>query len=189
MIKLLPLLTLIAAGVVWLAWKVFGSFVKAAFLASVTVHVEHHIPAPPAEVWAVLIDRAAYAEWNRINPHVYGTFEVGNSIITKVFKRHGPPMIKSTTVVSMIAGKEIVQAGGSGGSLSYKHQWILKPVDGGTLLTHHEVFRGYKVSTWDEEDFEPGYQRFMQALGHRVISLQSTTATQPIDTQEPHSVR
>ena len=76
----------------------------------------------------------------------------------------------SATVATLAPSKELRQTGGVPGLLTFDHQWLLKPVDGGTKVTQHEVDRGLGLWFWNSDWIEPSYAKTLEALKERVES-------------------
>ena len=70
---------------------------------------------------------------------------------------------------SMIEKKKLNQFGGMRGILTFDHQWLLEPVEGGTKVIQHEEYRGIGVWFWDYSWVEPAYTKANDALKKRVM--------------------
>ncbi|MEM9104310.1 MAG: hypothetical protein AAGC96_01540, partial [Pseudomonadota bacterium] len=70
---------------------------------------------------------------------------------------------------------ELRQSGGLPGLLTFNHQWLLEPVEGGTKVTQHEVDRGLFMWFWDSSWIEPSYTAVNEALRQRVMQQQTAT--------------
>ena len=55
--------------------------------------------------------------------------------------------------------------------LTFNHQYILQPEDGGTRIIQHEEYRGLGVWFWDESWVTPAYASINEALGERTAAL------------------
>ena len=53
----------------------------AAIFSNKTYRVERTISATPEAVWAVLMDTAAYGEWNPVFVKVEGSYAVGRTVL------------------------------------------------------------------------------------------------------------
>ena len=118
---LITLLKLGLALLVVLAW--------ASFLTTKTFHVETVIPAPPEEVWKVLVDTQSYPEWNPTFVEVNGQYVVGAKLPSKVKDPTGKILEMTATVKTVIPARELRQAGGLTGIMTYDHRWLLEPVE------------------------------------------------------------
>ncbi len=157
---------LIAAmiGVIVMALALFGHKV---------VHTEIVIPAPPAEVWAVLTDAPRYEEWNPVLVRVEGAYREGAELTNLVREPSGKESVMTSTVIRMTDERELNQFGGIRGLLTFDHQWLLEPVDGGTRVIQHEEYRGLGVWFWDASWVEPAYSKANEALRGRMAQLKA----------------
>lgn len=136
-----------------------------------TFHVEITIPAPPEAVWAVLTDAPAYAEWNPVFVRVDGEFREGGEVQTTVKEPGKPDVVITSKVLKVFPNQELNQFGGIRGIITFDHQWLLEPVEGGTRVTQHEVDRGIYTWFWASDWVEPAYLKASEALRDRVIGL------------------
>lgn len=167
-------------GAVELAWTVakwvlgLGAVAIAAMavFGKKTFHVEIEIPAPPAAVWAVLNDGASYKDWNPVFIDVQGEYREGAEVTNRVRQPHGEPLVIVATVKTVTPERELRQSGGIPGLLTFDHQWLLEPIDGGTRVTQHEVDRGFWLWFWDSSWIVPAYAETSEALKARVAQRQ-----------------
>lgn len=131
-------------------------------------HAEVVIPAPPAKVWQVLTDTAAYPEWNPIFVKVAGAYSEGATIRNSVMFPDGKPIDMDARVKTFAPNRELRQAGGIPLVLAFDHRWTLEAVDGGTRVVQHEIDRGFYLWFWDSSWVEPAYASVMDALAERV---------------------
>lgn len=134
-----------------------------------TFHVESIIKAPPEQVWAVLTDTQAYPEWNPVFVEVQGAYAQGTKVLNKVRDPDGNIMEMTASVKTLTKARELRQKGGLPGVITFDHQWILEPVDGGTKVTQHEVDRGFYLWFWNSDWIEPAYRSVNDALENRVL--------------------
>src|SRR5262245_46609060 len=66
-----------------------------------TIESAIEIDAPAEPVWAILVDIAAYPEWNPFTPRVDTTLEVGTPIVLHVAMRPGTKRILQTEHVTV----------------------------------------------------------------------------------------
>ena len=154
------------------------ALVVASFATTKTFHVEKTIPAPPDAVWAVLMDTDAYAEWNPVFVEVKGPYTEGAQVLNKVKDPSGALLEMTATVKTLRPNQELRQAGGIPGLLTFDHRWLLEPVEGGTLVTQHEVDRGLGLWFWNSDWIEPAYSATNEALATRVQLLANEPPTE-----------
>ena len=97
-----------------------------------TFRVEVFIPAPPEAVWAVLADTDSYPEWNPLYVQVDGSYEEGGSVTAHVRFPDGSVPKMSVSVDTVTPAEELRQSGGVPGFITFDHQWLLEPAEGGT---------------------------------------------------------
>ncbi len=152
----------------WTILSVILVVAAAAVFTKKTFHVETVIPAPPEAIWAVLVDTDGYSEWNPVFVGVAGKYELGATVTNSVRFPDGSVTEMSATIRTFETAKELRQVGGTWGLMTFDHQWILEPVEGGTRVIQHEVDRGLVLWFWNSDWIEPGYQSVLDALGPRV---------------------
>lgn len=140
-----------------------------AVLTQETFHVEAVVPAPPEAVWAVLMDTNRYPEWNPVFVAVDGSYAEGEKVTNTVRFPDGSDVEMTATVKALITDRELRQSGGTPGVLTFDHQWLLEPVEGGTRVVQHEVDRGLGVWLWNSDWIEPAYSGVLDALAERVV--------------------
>lgn len=133
-----------------------------------TFHVETIIPAPPEQVWAVLMDTQAYPEWNPVFVAVDGSYAEGGKMQNKVRDPEGNILKMTATVTTLTPERELRQYGGLPGIITFDHRWLLEPVDGGTKVIQHEVDRGFYLWFWNSDWIEPAYRQVNDALAKKV---------------------
>ncbi len=136
-----------------------------------TFHVEITIPAPPEVVWSVLTDADGYASWNPVFVNVDGEFREGTEVKTTVREPGKPDIVITSRVLKVSPSEELNQFGGIRGFITFDHQWLLEPIEGGTKVIQHEVDRGFYVWFWDSDWVEPAYLQASEALRARVLQL------------------
>ena len=110
-----------------------------------TIETEIAIGAPPADVWDVLMDFAAYPSWNPFVRTISGDPHVGSTLVVSIALPGGNPMkLKPTVLVCDSAaklswvGKLFIR-----GIFDGEHQFILEAAEGGgTRFLHRETFSG-----------------------------------------------
>ena len=132
------------------------------------VHAELVIAAPPAAIWEVLTDTAAYGEWNPIFVSAEGEFREGGTVAYEMKNPDGEISDVEPTVRKLVPEREINQFGGFSGILTFDHTWRLEPVDAATRVIQHEEYRGVYVWFWDPGWVERAYEHALVALRERV---------------------
>ncbi|MDD9910023.1 MAG: SRPBCC domain-containing protein [Ahrensia sp.] len=135
-----------------------------------TFEVELVIPAPPAEVWRVLMDTSSYGEWNPVFTSVTGDYVEGGTVENRVVDPKGNVLDITASVDAVQPHEELRQSGGLLGVLTFDHRWLLEEVEGGTKVTQYEVDRGLYVWFWDSSWILPSYAKVNQALRDRMLA-------------------
>jgi hypothetical protein len=131
-----------------------------------TVSATIQIDTPPAKVWEVLTDLAAYPRWNPLFPEASGQITVGSRLILKTVKPNGRTMTVKPKILAVEPNAELRWSAGLPGVIGGEHSFTLAPVDGGTRLVQSETFRGLLVpfSGKTLAAAESGYQALNNAL-------------------------
>lgn len=161
-----------AKNILKFALVFIGGLLAASFLTSKTFEAEITIAAPPEKVWAVLMDTKSYPEWNPTFVAVSPPYALGAKISSRVKKPDGAFIDMRPTVKTLRVNRELGQAGGVPGILTYHHKWVLEPVAGGTHVRQIDVDRGGFLWFWDSGWVEPAYRRANEALAARVLALE-----------------
>jgi hypothetical protein len=111
------------------------------------IRTETEIDAPPAAVWAVLTDFAAYPEWNPFITEASGTLTVGETLTLHMVPGQGRAQTFTPEVRAVRENAELVWLGALRWSwlFSAEHRFTLSEVGGATRLVQSEVFRGVLV--------------------------------------------
>ncbi len=133
-----------------------------------SVHAELDINATPAEIWAIVVNTAAYDEWNPILVAADGEFVEGGTVNYQMKMGEGDPVPVSPRTITLIPEKQLTQYGGNDLVLSYRHTWQLEPIEGGTRATQKEEYKGIGVWFWDPSDVEKLYQQGLEAVAARI---------------------
>ena len=155
-------------------WGLPSFFIVAAaasFATSKTFRAEIVIPAPPEAVWSVLVDTAAYPEWNPVFVRVDGAYAEGRKVRNTVRDPNGANLEITALVKTMRPPAELRQSGGVPGVLTFDHRWLLESVENGTRVTQLEVDRGMGLWFWNSDWIEPAYARTNEALAARVRAV------------------
>lgn len=140
----------------------------AALLSNKSYRVERFINAPPEAVWAVLMDTAAYADWNPVFVKVVGTYAEGGKVQNTFKDPSGKLFDVTNSVITVSPNRELRQKGGMPGVITFDHQYLLEPVDGGTRVIQQEIDRGIYVWFWDDSWIVPKYTEVLEALDRQV---------------------
>lgn len=114
---------------------------------STDLHTEIQIDAPPATVWAILTDLAAYPDWNPFITSADGTLAVGERLVVRLTPPGGKPLTFKPTVTEIDAGRAFEWLGRLvlPGLFNGRHRFELLPTDDGTRLLQTERFAGVLV--------------------------------------------
>ena len=159
---------MIGSSLKFAALAVIVIAVAGALLTRKTFHVEQVIAAPPEDIWSTLMETAAYPEWNPVFVEVAGKYAEGAKMLNKVRDPKGNILEMTAKVKTVREARELRQTGGIPGVITFDHQWLLEPVEGGTRVIQHEVDRGLYLWFWDSSWIEPAYAETLRALGDRV---------------------
>lgn len=111
------------------------------------IRTETEIDAPPAAVWAVLTDFAAYPEWNPFITEASGTLAVGEILTVHMEPGEGRAQTFTPEVRAVREDAELVWLGALRWSwlFSAEHRFTLSEVGSVTRVVQSEVFRGVLV--------------------------------------------
>jgi len=95
-----------------------------------------HIPAPPEQVWRVLVDFPSYGRWNSAIPEAAGPLAAGHRLRLRLHLGGGARPFRPT-VVAVHPGKEFILAARlvHRRLLHASHAFRLEPDNGGTRFT------------------------------------------------------
>lgn len=106
------------------------------------------IPAAPEEVWAVLVDTAAYPAWNPFITELSGELATGQRLRVRIAPPGSRAMTFKPTVTQVESGRRVQWLGTLGvkGLFDGRHTFALEPLgERGTRLTQSEDFSGILV--------------------------------------------
>lgn len=111
------------------------------------LHTEVLIDAPPATVWAILTDFAAYPAWNSFMTSAVGTLAVGERLEIRLAPPGGKPMTFRPVVTEVDSGRSFEWLGRLAvpGVFDGHHRFELLPERNGTRLLQTERFAGVLV--------------------------------------------
>lgn len=142
-------------------------------LGKKSAHVEITIPHEVGDVWKVLVGTSNYAAWNDTFVIIEGSLVEGSQIKYRFKQDEQVAYDISTKVVSIIENQLLKQEGGTKGILTFEHQYILSPIEGGTKLVIHEEYRGIGVNFWNPSSVELAYERLAKAIKKQVVKVNS----------------
>lgn len=128
------------------------------------------IAAPPAAVWRVLTDFAAYAAWNPFIRQAAGEARAGTRLTATMHPAGRKPMTFGPLVTRAEADKALVWRGSLPvpGLFDGEHAFLLTETANGTQLHHSEAFRGLLVPFLKAEGFRRDFEAMNRALKARV---------------------
>jgi hypothetical protein len=132
------------------------------------------IAATPAQVWLVLIDLAAYQEWNPFIVRAEGTVGTGDRIVLRMQPAVGRAVTVRPTILEAQEGSRLRWLGRLGlpGIMDADHSFTIEiREDGGVRLRQEERFRGILVPFLArslERATLPAFHAMNEALKQRV---------------------
>ena len=148
-----------------------------------TLTSEVVIFAPPAQVWAVLSDFAAYREWNPFIPEAAGTLEKGARLTVRIAPPGGVPMTLSPKVILLERGSRFTWRGRlfAPGVFDGEHDFAVATRDSYvTRFTQSETFKGILVPLFApslNRNVHAGFKQMNQALKRRAERRPTSTPT------------
>jgi hypothetical protein len=112
------------------------------------LHTEIEVDATPEQVWKVLADRQAYAEWNPFIISSTGELAAGGTITNVLRDTEGKETTFTPELLVVEPNKELRWVGkiAFGGIFDGEHAFRLEELPNGrTRLIHEETFRGVAV--------------------------------------------
>jgi hypothetical protein len=133
------------------------------------------IAAPPEDVWAHLVDFAAYREWNPFMPEAAGTAEVGHRLTLRMRPPGGRAVPLRPRVTEARPGDVLEWLGHLGvpGLFDGRHRFELVATASGTKVRQSEAFSGLLVRPlrgWLDENVLAGFEAMNAALRDRVLA-------------------
>lgn len=141
-----------------------------------TIEAIHDIQAPPAQVWAVLMDFPSHAEWNPLFARIQGKAAVGESLEVVVRDaKGGNGMTLTPTVLQVNEGICFAWRGSLRIPKAFEgtHEFILEPLgQSSTRFIHKERFRGFLLPFLGRvlKETEQGFHAMNQALATEVLA-------------------
>ncbi len=111
------------------------------------LRTEIEIDAPPATVWAILSDLAAYPDWNPFITSSEGTLAVGEQLVNRLEPPGGKPLTFKPTVTEVRPGLSLEWLGRLvlPGVFDGRHRFEVVAEGDRTRLLHSERFTGMLV--------------------------------------------
>jgi len=113
-----------------------------------TITTAIDIPATLEQVWATLVDTAAYPAWNPFITQLSGELATGEQLQVRIAPPGGRAMTFRPTVTQVEVGRRLEWLGSLGvkGVFDGRHTFTLESLgDRGTRLTQSEEFSGLLV--------------------------------------------
>lgn len=152
-----------------------------------TLHAELDVDARPEEVWAVLVDHAAYPRWNPVVVHVRGDVRVGARAVETVRTGRGRDLTFRSRVLVVDRPHELVRRGRLllPGVFTGVHRYRLDARDGGGVrVVQSERLTGVLVPLLRRRlttQSQAQFRAVNAALARRVVELRGA----PTPVSEP----
>ena len=109
------------------------------------IRTEHVIAAPPARVFAALVDFATWSAWNPVIPKIRGEARLGSAVRFRIVIPGLPALSLKAKLTTLERDRRIAWSGGMSAVLHGEHYFEVSP-DGTagdrTRLVHGEDFTG-----------------------------------------------
>jgi uncharacterized protein YndB with AHSA1/START domain len=129
------------------------------------------IAAPPARVWAVLVDGASWPSWDSGVDGVEGAIAAGGRITIR--SQAAPGRAFPVRVTTFEPPTRLQFTGGMPlGMFKGVRNYTLTPADGGTHLRMREEYTGWMLGAFSRSmpDLNPSFRQFVDGLKARVES-------------------
>ena len=112
-----------------------------------TLHTEISVDAPPAVVWAALVDLPRHQEWNPFIVEAEGEVRVGGPLRLRMTPPGGRTSTLRPRVTELVPDDVLEWLGrvGPRGLFAGRHRFELHATETGTRLVQHETFTGVLV--------------------------------------------
>jgi hypothetical protein len=142
-----------------------------------SIETEILIDAPPNHVWKVLMNFAAYSEWNPFIPRLRGEKKVGSTLTVVIEPPKKKPMTFQPKVLVAQENHEFRWVGHLviPGIFDGEHIFVLEEQDNGTLFIQKEKFRGLLAIPMLKmigQSTRHGFEEMNQALKERVEQME-----------------
>ncbi len=148
------------------------------------IRTRRSIPYPPDQVWAVLSDFNAYADWNPLNVWADGDARRGARVAMRFVDAgggRGKIIAQDVTITDCEPGRRLEWVGRIPLLFTGRHFFELAASDGGTELLHGEDLSGLVPMTFSAARIarqKEAYEAMNQALAARVAALAGATTGQ-----------
>jgi hypothetical protein len=139
-----------------------------------TLRTEIEVDASPDQVWRVLADRDAYAEWNPFIVSSTGDLVAGQRIRNTLKDGEGKESVFEPELLVVEPGRELRWIGkvGFGGIFDGEHAFRIEPAGPGRVrFVQEEVFRGVAVPFmrgWLDDKIKPQFDAMNRALAEQL---------------------
>jgi hypothetical protein len=126
------------------------------------------IAATPARIWEILIDTAAYPEWDPYCDKIEGEVALGNKI--KAFTKLSPGRAFPVKVTELVENQKMTWSGGMPfGLFKGERTFHITPRGNETEFTLHEVFSGPMLALIGKSipDMTDAFKGFVDGLKKR----------------------
>lgn len=141
------------------------------------IRTRHMIPYPSQQVWAVLTDFKAYADWNPLNVRADGEARLGARVPMRFVDAaggKGKVIAQSVTITACDPGRRLEWVGHIPLLFTGRHFFELAASEGGTELLHGEDLSGLIPLTFTAKRIarqKAAYDAMDRALETRVAAL------------------
>ena len=138
------------------------------------------IKAPRETIWAVLIDAAAYPQWNETVTKLDGSIEKGNKL--KIWTTISPGRAFPATVAELDPGRRMVWSFSAPlGMFKGARTFTLEETADGVEFHTREEFSGWMAGpiTKKMPDLQPSFDTWATCLKNRAEQLASGSAALP----------
>ena len=141
------------------------------------IRTRHLIPNPPQQVWAVLVDFKAYAQWNPLNVWADGEARLGARVPMRFVDAgggKGKVIEQTVTITACEPERRLEWVGHIPLLFTGRHWFELSASDSGTELLHGEDLSGLILLTFSNERIarqKAAYEEMNRALEARVAAM------------------
>lgn len=144
------------------------ALVVLAVVGKKSVKAELVVAAAPEEVWRLITAGAEYRSWNPVLVPLEGNIALGDQVMYELTDNKGNKSTISARVKAFEAPRYLNQFGGIPGIITFNHEYILEPTDGGTRIIQQEEYRGLYIWFWDHEWLNGAYASVNKAIRRKI---------------------